>query len=107
MVGNVRRCGSCLAAIYPGSDHSEEKCRSKLSLLDNLQEALDSNVKEQMAAETLRDLVASSGSETVELKTVTGKKITVNVGAENPEIVGFATHDDIKKMKIKHNLSDG
>ena len=60
-----------------------------------------------MAAETLRELAQESGSSTVLLKTVTGKPVTVTVGVETTPTVGFVTHDDVKKMKIKHNLSDG
>ena len=60
-----------------------------------------------MAAETLRDLAQESGSSTVQLKTVTGKPVTVTVGVVQTPNVGFVTHDDVKKRKIKHNLSDG
>lgn len=75
-------------------------------MLENLDEALDFSVREQLATEVLRDVVADSETSTVQLKSLTSKPVTVSVGVDSEPTVGFITHDDVKKMKIKHSLSD-
>jgi hypothetical protein len=109
-VGKYERlCKLCLAPIYRGSNHSEERCKSRRQSLENITDAVNnSNTSlDLVASKFLRSKIDESSSESVQLRSDTGgHPITVSVGKCEGIRSQPITVDQAKVIQVEANLSD-
>ena len=102
-------CNKCLAPIYRGSNHSEERCQSKRVSLQNIIQAVansNSNL-DLVASNILRDRIHDTGSKNVQLRSDTGgDPLNVVVDKNNNLQEKQITVEEAKVIQIEAGISD-
>ena len=102
-------CNKCLAPIYRGSNHSEERCQSKRVSLQNITQAVansNSNL-DLVASKILRDKIHDTGSKNVQLRSDTGgHPLNVLVDKNSNLQEKQITVEEAKVIQIEAGISD-
>ena len=102
-------CKDCFAPIYRGSNHSEDKCKSRRKTIKNLNEAVQtSNTSMDLVASTyLRTTLAEAESSTVDLRSGTGgRKVSVTLGRPCGDVLESISAQQAKVIQKDARLSD-
>ena len=104
-----RLCKLCMAPIYRGSNHSEERCKSKRQSLENITNAVAySNTSiDIVASKLIKSKMDESSSNIIELRSDTGgHPITVTIGKNESNGPQSISVDQARVIQVEANLSD-
>ena len=105
-----RLCSICFHAIYRGSSHTQQACKSRKAALNNIQEHVEPKMAEQLATRVIREKEASLGSQgdVVKLSSSEGSPISVRVGGKDMSVsqLEALTKEEITTMMKELDLSD-